>query len=175
MNKKLKMQRPKSEESVAYFHNYISLVPDGNIMEILESNYSETVSFIKKIPLDKENYRYREGKWTVKEVLLHIIDTERILAYRTLRFARNDKTDLQGFDQDIYVPTSNAANRTLADIAEEFQTLRLATLSMIKYFTPEMINRDGTTNGNIMSVRALIYIIAGHELHHMNILKERYF
>lgn len=169
------MQRPKPEESVAYFHNYIRLVQDGNIMEVLKNNHIKTQNFIKNIPTEKANYRYAEGKWTVKEALLHLVDTERILAYRTLRFARNDKADLQGFDQDIYVPTSNATNRTLENIAEEFQTLRTSTLSMIQYFTPEMMDRIGTTNGNIMSVRALIYIIAGHELHHMNVLEERYF
>jgi uncharacterized damage-inducible protein DinB len=169
------MQRPKQEESIAYFHNYIRLVQDGNIMDILKNNHAKTQNFIKNIPVEKENYSYAEGKWTVKEALLHLIDTERILAYRALRFARNDETDLQGFDQDIYVPTSNAANRTLEDIAEEFQTLRASTLSMVQHFTPEMVDRNGTTNGNIMSVRALIYIIAGHELHHMNVFKERYF
>ena len=169
------MQRPKQEEIVAYFHNYISLVQDGNIMDILKNNHFETQQFIKTIPLEKANYRYAEDKWTVKEVLLHLVDTERIMAYRALRFARNDKTDLQGFEQDDYVPTSDAGNRTLENIAAEFDNLRSSTLSMIQYFTPEMIDRNGTMNGNIASVKALIYVIAGHEIHHMNILKARYF
>lgn len=168
------MHRPKPKEAIPYFHNYIRLVQDGNIMEILEKNHAKTQDFIKNIPTEKANYAYAEGKWTVKETLLHIIDTERILAYRALRFARNDKTDLQGFEQDDYVPNSDAMNRNLEDIAAEFQLLRASTLSMIKHFTPEMRNKNGTTNGNTASVRALIYIIAGHELHHINILKERY-
>lgn len=168
------MHRPKPKEAIPYSHNYIRLVQDGNIMEVLEKNHAKTQDFIKNIPTEKANYAYAEGKWTVKETLLHIIDTERILAYRALRFARNDKTDLQGFEQDDYVPNSDAMNRNLEDIAAEFQLLRASTLSMIKHFTPEMRNKNGTTNGNTASVRALIYIIAGHELHHINILKERY-
>jgi len=174
-NQKLMIQRPKQEEALAYFHNYINLVQDGNILKTLKNNHIETQKLIENMSAEKGNYKYAEGKWTIKEVLLHLIDTERIMSYRALRIARNDKTDIPGFEQDDYVPTSNAANRTLAEISEEFNSLRASTLSMIKYFTPEMIDRKGTSNGNLVSVRALIYIIAGHELHHINILKERYF
>ncbi|NJN77057.1 MAG: DinB family protein [Saprospiraceae bacterium] len=169
------MSRPKPEETVAYFHRYIDLVENGNIVEILAKNHTETQAIIKNITDEKAEYRYAEGKWSVKEVYLHLMDVERIMAYRALRFARNDKTDLKGFDDDAYVENANAANRTLADIAEEFQAVRNATIAMVKHFTPEILDRTGTANGGNASVRGLVYIIAGHELHHRNILNQRYF
>jgi uncharacterized damage-inducible protein DinB len=169
------MSRPKPEETVAYFHRYINLVQDGNIVEILAANQAKTQETIKNIPAEKAEYRYAEGKWNVKEVYLHLIDVERIMAYRALRFARNDSSDLRGFNDDEYVLNANAENRTLADIAEEFQAVRNATMAMVKHFTLEMMDRTGTANGGTASVRGLVYIIAGHELHHRNILEERYF
>lgn len=169
------MNRPKPEETVAYYHRYINLVADGNIFEILATNHAKTQENIKNTPAEKAEYRYAEGKWSVKEVYLHLIDVERIMAYRALRFARNDSSELRGFDDDEYVLQSNSENRTLADIAEEFQAVRNATIAMVKHFTPEMMDRMGIANGGRASVRGLVYIIAGHELHHRNILAERYF
>ena len=168
------MYRPKPEETLPYFHHYISLVQDGNIVEILKNNQAEIQNLIKNIPSDKAEYRYAEGKWSVKELLMHLIDTERVMTYRALRFVRNDKTDLVGFDENAYAPMANAENRTLIDIAEEFQAVRNATIAMVKHFTIEMMDRSGTSNGGSCSVRGLIYIVAGHELHHRNILEERY-
>jgi uncharacterized damage-inducible protein DinB len=130
---------------------------------------------IKNMPAEKAEYRYAEGKWNIKEVYLHLMDVERIMTYRALRFARNDSSDLLGFNDDEYVFNANAENRTLADIAEEFQAVRNATIAMVKHFTPEIMDRTGTANGGRASVRGLVYILAGHELHHRNILKERYF
>lgn len=168
------MNRPKPKETAAYFHRYIDLVEAGDIIDVLTKNHAKTQAVIKDIPHEKANYRYAPKKWSIKEVYLHLIDTERILAYRALRFARNDKTDLTGFNENAYAPMTNSENRTLTDIAEEFQTVRNATIAMIKHFTPEMMDRSGTANGKPTSVRGLIYIIAGHELHHNNILKTRY-
>jgi uncharacterized damage-inducible protein DinB len=168
------MSRPKQEEAVAYYHRYINLVADGNIVAILAANHAATQDIIKNTPAEKATFRYAEGKWSVKEVYLHLIDVERIMTYRALRFARNDASELRGFDDDEYVLQSNAENRTLEDIAEEFQAVRKATIAMVKHFTPEMMDRVGTANGSKVSVRALAYIIAGHELHHRNILAERY-
>lgn len=168
------MQRPKPEETLAYYHRYINLVADGNIIDILAKNHAITQAKIKNIPTEKAEYRYAEGKWSIKEVLIHIIDTERVMAYRALRFVRNDKTNIPGFDENTYAPESNAANRTLEDIAEEFQAVRNATIAMFKHFSTEMMDRTGTANGAICSVRGLVYIIAGHELHHWNVLEERY-
>ncbi len=169
------MQRPKPEETLAYYHRYINLVADGEILSILKANHLVTQAIIKNTPAEMENFRYAEGKWSIKEVFIHIIDTERIMAYRALRFARNDKTELQGFDENTYAPMSNAENRTLADIAAEFEVVRAATIAMFQHFTFEMMDRVGTANGGVASVRGLAYIIAGHELHHIKILNERYY
>ena len=168
------MQRPKPEETLSYFHRYIANVQDGNIVDVLTENQAAIQVFIKNIPTEKADYRYADGKWSVKEVLLHLVDTERVMAYRALRFARNDKTDIPGFDENHYAPNSNADNRTLADIAAEFQAVRNATIAQFQYYTPEIMDRVGTSNNNACSVRGLAYIIAGHELHHRNILEERY-
>jgi hypothetical protein len=169
------MTRPKPEETVAYFHRYINLVDDGNIVELLAVNHAKTQEMIRNTPTEKGGYRYAEGKWNIKEVYLHLMDVERIMTYRALRFARNDGSDLLGFNDDEYVLNANSENRTLADIAEEFQAVRQATIAMVKHFTTEMMDRTGTVNGGSASVRGLLYIIAGHELHHQNILEERYF
>lgn len=168
------MQRPKPEETIPYFHRYIANVQDGNIIDVLTKNQAATQTFIKNIPTEKAEYRYAEGKWSIKEVLLHLVDTERIMAYRALRFARNDKADILGFDENYYAPNSNAENRTLANIATEFQAVRNATIEQFRYYTPEIMDRIGTSYNNSCSVRGLAYIIAGHELHHRNILEERY-
>lgn len=168
------MQRPKPNETLPYFHRYIALVQDGNIIDVLTENQATTQERIKNIPAEKAEYRYAEGKWSVKEVLLHLVDTERIMAYRALRFVRKDKTNIHGFDENTYAPNSDAENRTLADIAEEFQAVRTSTIAMFKHFSTEMMDRTGTSNGGEASVRGLVYIIAGHELHHWNVLNERY-
>ena len=119
-------------------------------------------------------FRYDNGKWTIKELVQHIIDAERVLSYRALRFSRNDPSDLQGFDEDWYVGNSNGNDRNFEDILEEFTYLRKATTSLFNSFTSEMMPMLGTSNGSIMSVRALGFIIAGHQMHHLNIIKEKY-
>lgn len=168
------MKRPKPEETLPYYHHYIAKVQDGNIVDILKKNHEATQEIIQNIPTEKADYRYAQGKWSVKEVLLHLVDVERVMAYRALRFARNDKTDIPGFDHDNYVPNSNAEHRTLADIAAEFQAVRNATIEQFKHYTPDVMDRVGTANNGVCSVRGLAYIIAGHELHHRGILNERY-
>ena len=119
-------------------------------------------------------YRYAEGKWTIKEVLVHIIDDERIYAYRALRFARNDKTELPGFDQDPYAFYSNANVRSIESIIEEYEAVRMSTITLFNGFSDDVMLRSGVANNNEVTVRALGYHIAGHELHHLNILKNRY-
>ena len=126
------------------------------------------------MPPDKLTYRYAENKWTIKEILVHIMDDERIYAYRALRIARNDKTPLPGFEQDDYVPFSKANQRSLASILREYKTVRQATVSLFTSFNMEDLLRIGTANDHPVSVRALAWHIAGHELHHLNIIKERY-
>ena len=119
-------------------------------------------------------FRYDNGKWTIKELLQHIIDAERVLSYRALRFSRNDPSDLQGFDEDWYVGNSNGNERNFEDILEEFTYLRKANISLFNSFTSEMMLMLGTANGSIMSVRALGFIIVGHQMHHLKIIKEKY-
>ncbi|MFK7946322.1 MAG: DinB family protein [Saprospiraceae bacterium] len=168
------MQRPKPEETLPYYHHYIANVQNGNIVNILKENHEVTQQMIQNIPTEKANYRYADGKWSVKEVLLHLVDVERVMSYRALRFGRNDKTDIPGFDHDNYVPNSDAENRTIADIAVEFQAVRNATIEQFKHYNSKIMDRIGTANNGVCSVRGLAYIIAGHELHHRRILKERY-
>lgn len=120
------------------------------------------------------NFSYAQGKWTIAEVLIHLMDTERIFQYRALRFARNDKTELQGFDQDSYVPESQAPNRNRNDILEEFIAIRKSSIALFASLNDEMLLRSGLASGAKMSVRALGFVICGHQIHHFNILQERY-
>jgi len=171
----LEIEKPKEGEYKPYAIAYISLLPDdGLIIKHLKENFKATKNFILSIPEEKLQYRYAENKWTIKEILVHIMDDERIYAYRALRIARNDKTELPGFEQDDYVPYSRANERSLKNIFKEYATIRKATISLFKNFDEAAFLRTGTANGHIVSVRALAYHIAGHELHHMNIIKERY-
>lgn len=169
------MNRPQPGEYHPYYEGYINKVPDGNIIDILTAQFEDTQVIMAAVPEAKGNYRYADGKWSVKEVLIHIIDTERIMAYRALRIARFDKTDLPGYEQNDYVPVSDAEHRTIADLMEEFSAVRAATIAMFRHFTDEMYRQTGTANQTLVSVRALAFIIIGHELHHRSILQERYF
>jgi hypothetical protein len=126
------------------------------------------------IPEDKGLYRYGEDKWTVKEVINHMIDAERIFAYRALRFSRNDQTPLPPFDENLYAPEANAHNRTVQQLAKEMKRLRETTIDLFASMTPEMLQREGTASGKRLSVLNLGYIIAGHDIHHHKILHERY-
>jgi hypothetical protein len=129
---------------------------------------------MRALPEEKLNYRYAEGKWTIKEILAHLIDDERIYTYRALRFARNDMTELPGFDQNAYAPQSGANERTMDDLLEEFAAVRRSTIALFNSFDDRVWTRTGVGSGNVMSVRAAAYHIAGHELRHVNTIKERY-
>jgi uncharacterized damage-inducible protein DinB len=170
-----KISKPVEGEYAPYTIMYISLLPDdGAVLDHLKDNYASLRKFILSLPENKLSYRYAADKWTIKEILVHIMDTERIFAYRALRFARNDKTALPGYEQNDYVPYSRANERSLTDIFEEYAAVRSATLAQFESFHEEDHLRDGIANGNPASVRALVYQIAGHELHHWNLIKERY-
>lgn len=166
--------RPAPSEYFSYYDTYVSKVPGNDLLSALLENRDTFSSFIKSIPADKLDYRYTENKWTVKEVIVHLTDAERIFAYRALRFARNDKTGLSGFDENDYVPQSNAASQTAESLLEEFHSVRHASITLFKSFTPEMSLRNGHANGKEISVRALGYIIVGHTTHHMQTIHERY-
>lgn len=164
-----------SHNFAAYFNHYINLVKDNvNFIDVLEKTHLKTNGLLDLITEEQGDYAYAENKWTIKELLIHLIDTERIFCNRALRFARNDKTDLPGYDHDNYVLYSNAKGRTICDIQKEFNLVRAATIAMFTSFSDEMLEREGTANGNKLTVLAIGYIIGGHETHHINILYERY-
>lgn len=166
--------KPAAGEYAPYYGTYIGKVQPDNLMEALHLHTEKFTAFIQSIPEAKANYAYGPDKWTVKEVLLHIIDAERIFAYRALRFARNDNTELPGFDEDKYVPQSNAGARTLTSLAEEFAAVRQATLMLFHSFDETAFMRTGIASNKPMSVRALGFVIIGHAEHHRLVMEERY-
>lgn len=169
------IEKPKEGEYPAYASRYIGLLPDdGMILAHLAENVASTKKFIASIPKDRLLYRYAEGKWTIKEILGHIVDDERIYVYRALRFARNDTTELPGFEQDHYARYSEANQRDVGDLLDEFTLVRRATIAFFQSLDDAALLRSGVADGKRSSVRALVYHIAGHELRHMNIIKERY-
>ena len=165
--------RPQSDEYTPYYERYISLVGSEDIIGLLERQAPETATLFKSANA-KADFRYAPGKWSVKEMLGHVNDTERIMAYRALRIARGDKTPIEGFEQDDYVRDGNFGQRMLADLIEEFADVRTATLALFRHLDSEAGLRRGIANKNEVSARALAYIIAGHELHHRRMLKEKY-
>jgi uncharacterized damage-inducible protein DinB len=170
-----KIEKPLEGEYAPYTIMYIGLLPDdGLVLNHLADNLKATTELIYSLPDEKLTHRYAEGKWTIKELLVHLIDDERIYAYRALRFARNDKTELPGFEQDDYARHSGANERDVEEIMKEFATVREATISLFEGFSSEALTRSGVADGKVMSVRAAAYHIAGHELRHVNIIKERY-
>lgn len=158
-----------------YFNHYVNLAKDyDDVISALELSHKRTNELLDLVTEEQGNYAYAEGKWTIKELLAHMVDTERIFCNRALRFARNDQTDLPGYDHDAYVPVSGANDRKLCEICKEFDLVRQATIALYKSFTPEMLEKSGTANGNSLTVLSIGYITAGHETHHVNILEERY-
>ena len=167
--------KPMAGEYAPYTMMYIGLLPDdGLVVEHLRKNLENTVRFIRLLPKEKLTTPHAEGEWTIQEILVHIIDDERIYCYRALRFARNDTTELPGFEQDEYVPYSGANNRELESIIAEFIAVRNATITFFESLEEEAFTRKGVGSGNVLSVRAAAYHIAGHELHHINSLKQNY-
>ena len=170
-----KIEKPKNGEFPPYAIMYISLLPDdGLLLKHLKENFDKTKEFILSIPEEKLTYRYAKDKWSIKEILVHIIDDERIYAYRALCFARNDKTELPGFEQEDYATFSNANNRSIENILNEYESVRNATITLFESFDKTALLREGVANKNKVTVRALGYHLAGHELHHINIIKEKY-
>lgn len=170
-----KIEKPAAGEFAPETIMYIGLLPDdGRVLDHLADNLKATSDFILSLPEERLTHRYAEGKWTIKEILVHISDDERIYAYRALRFARNDQTDLPGFEQDDYAIHLGANERAIKDILNELATVRQATISLFEGFDSEALTRAGMADGRIMSVRAAAYHIAGHEMRHLNVIKERY-
>jgi uncharacterized damage-inducible protein DinB len=169
------MNRPEATEYADYYANYISKVPGSDVLNVLESQRLQMLQLFAGRSERDGSFRYAPGKWTVKEVLGHIADTERIFAYRALRIARGDQTPLPGFEQDDYVRSGAFGDRTLAGLAEEFGAVRTASVSLLRSFNEEAWSRRGMASQKEVTVRALGFMIAGHQIHHRIILEERYF
>jgi hypothetical protein len=168
------IRKPAPSEYGAYFGRYITLIGNPDIIAGLERQLDETKALIGTLSEEKGNHRYEAGKWSIKELLGHVIDTERVFSYRALRFARNDSTELPGYDQDAFAANANYANISLVDILNEHEAVRRATLYLLKHLPSDAWDRHGIANKNHMTVRALAFTIAGHELHHRAILTTRY-
>ncbi len=169
------MQKPAANEHNPYFSRYISLVDDGEYINLLNTNTIETNKFFSQLPTDKHNYRYADGKWTVKEVLMHIMDTERVMSYRALVAARGDHASvLPLMDENHYADNVDVTNRTMEDLLEEFNAIRTATLKLFANITDEQSMRTANANGTPTTARAIAYVVIGHVIHHLNVLQERY-
>ena len=169
------MEFPKQGEFADYYSVYINQIPDDdNIIKVLENGREKMQSLVKSIPEEKGDHSYAPGKWSIKEVLGHIADVERVMAYRAMCIARGEQKSLPGFDQDEYVASADFNSRSLSDLAEELLHLRYANIALFKSLTGETLMKWGKANNHDVTVRAFMFIIAGHELHHMRILKERY-
>jgi uncharacterized damage-inducible protein DinB len=169
-----KSARPGPTEHAPYYGRYISLVPDGPIVQTLRAQVASTAALLAAVPADREEYRYGAGKWSVKEVVGHLADAERVFAYRALRIGRADETPLASFDENRYVPEGRFGTRRLASLAQEFRAVREATVQLLDGLDDLAFSRSGTAAELAVSVRAIAWIIAGHERHHAAILKERY-
>jgi uncharacterized damage-inducible protein DinB len=166
--------KPAKSEFLPYYERYIALVPDGDVISTLASQLTETQSLLRVLPASVATYRYAPDKWSVNEVVGHMIDSERIFTGRALRFARNDATPIPGFEQDDYVRNATFDAYPLSELAAEMETVRQSTILFFRHLNEEAWTRRGLANNAEVSVRALAYIIAGHELHHREILRTRY-
>ncbi len=166
---------PSPNEYPIYAEMYMELVKkDGSLIEQLKSSLDRTKSLIRSISNEELDFRYAKDKWSIKEVLVHIIDDERIYGYRALCFARNDKTNLPGFEQEDYNLNSDTSERTIENIIEEYEALRLSTITLFSGLSEKSLERIGVANGNKASARALGYHILGHDLHHIRIIENLY-
>lgn len=168
------MNRPESEEYGSYYEPYISQVTESDIVAAMREQLEEVKKIFSGITEEQANYAYAEGKWTIKEVIGHLSDDERIFSYRALRISRADQTPIEGYEQDGYIENANFSGMSLSDLVEEFVLLRKANLILFENLPAEAWTRRGTASGIGISVRALAYLMVGHVRHHLNILRERY-
>lgn len=164
----------KPKEVSSWLSNYIGEVNDNTLVEGFKRQTNETLGLLNSLSEDQWNHRYADGKWSIREIILHIIDSERIFAYRALRFARKDSTVLPGFDENHYVPNSGAAGRSSMSLMEEYIVVRTSTVALFANFTEEMLDFIGKANGSEMSARELGFATLGHEVHHVRVILERY-
>ncbi|HSR61477.1 MAG TPA: DinB family protein [Robiginitalea sp.] len=171
----MKLSQLKDGDCPPYYKTYLdTLSPDTELHQQLESQLENFPQFIASIPGDKWHYRYEAGKWTVAEVLVHVLDTERVFQYRALRLGRKDPTPMAGFDQDAWVPNSRSHSHSPAEMIEEYRAIRTSTLLLFRYFEEADLSWKGTASGVPISLGALGFIICGHQKHHRNILRSRY-
>jgi hypothetical protein len=168
------IQRPNAGDYPAYYEPYLNLVPEGDMIACLEEQRKGFLDFCTLIPEDRGNFAYAPEKWTVKEVISHIIDTERIMAFRALAISRGEKQSIPGFDENDYVKHSEVEKRTMEDLLEEFDSLRQSNLCLFRSFSEAQLQKRGSANQKEVSVLALMCIVCGHLMHHVNILRERY-
>jgi hypothetical protein len=166
--------RPALSEHSPYYSRYIDLVPEGDVLDLMGEQLNDTLELLDGLDETRASHRYAPDKWSIKEVVQHVIDTERVFSYRALRFSRNDSTPLPGFDENSFAANAGAHERPLEDLARELRLVRLATIALYDSLTPDATARIGIANETPCSVRALAYITAGHERHHVRILRERY-
>lgn len=166
--------RPSSSEFSPYYAGYVARVPDGDVVETLRVQVGETMSVVRALSEELGAHRYAPGKWSIRQVLGHLADTERIMSYRALRVARGDATPMAGFDENTYVANARFDERTLESLADELAIVRHATLAMLEPLSDEELSRAGSANGAPVTARAIAWIIAGHERHHLAIVRERY-
>jgi hypothetical protein len=166
--------RPHTSEYAPFYHGYVSAVPEGDVVDALRNGGRELHDAITAIPEQRGGFRYAEGKWSIRELIGHVIDAERIFTYRALRFARADATPLSGFEENDYVRTAGSDSRTLASLGHEFGVVRDSTVQLFQSLPSDAWVRRGTANGKEITVRAIAYVAAGHSQHHLRILRERY-
>ena len=166
--------RPKEGTYGEFYSNYVLLVPESNLFEAFKNLQATSSSFWSSISEEQANYRYAEGKWSIKELLQHIIDTERIFAYRALAFARGESIALPGYDENLYTENCLADNRAYSDILAELEVVRKSTRELFKSFDDSVLDNLGNASNSPLSVKAIGFILVGHELHHINVAKERY-
>lgn len=165
---------PAKEEYPEWFAGEIELVTYGNLIPGLEDSFRKTLPFLENLTAETLRYRYAPGKWTIKQMWQHLIDVERILVYRALRYARQDQTVLSGFDENSYAENSDADRRSWDEILREYGAVRASTVAFFASLTPYMVDRSGTTGRSTMTVRSVGYLILGHEIHHVGTIRERY-
>lgn len=166
--------RPDASEYASFYHGYVSAVPPGDIVTLLRDGGKELLAALAAVPEERGGFRYGEGKWSIREVIGHMLDAERIFTYRALRIARGDTTPLPGFEQNDYVPNSGAEARTMASLTEELAAVRGSTVMLFESLPDDAWVRRGVASGQEISVRALAYVTAGHSVHHLRVLREKY-
>ncbi|MEO6461745.1 MAG: DinB family protein [Candidatus Eisenbacteria bacterium] len=168
------MNRPEEHEFAPHFAGYIALVPEDHILPVLVDQVNEVRFLAAAIPPERETYRYAPGKWTIREIIGHVTDGERVFGHRAFCIARGEQASLPSFDEQAYMAESNYCDRPLAELVEEFAALRGVNLAFLRSLPPEAWKRRGTANGVSVTVTALAYILAGHARHHLVVLRDRY-